>query len=422
MAAETVAVRRACEERDAALSDALVVRVPAAVVTSAGAGSAKRAMSIGAAATVVGALPAFFTGAMAVQLTDELAFGTVGIGAAVGTFFGTMALTSMYLGRVADRIGATLSLRLAVGLAAAASLGIALTARNWLTLAVWLVVAGLGGALAQPAANRLLINRVRAERLGTAFGLKQSAPPAASMLAGLSVPAIALTVGWRWAYVIAAVAAVVTAVAIGPRPPTAPKRVPREARGRTPPLRDRATLVSLASGFGLAFASSSVVLAFFVDAAVAAGTRAQVAGLVFAAASFTAIATRLVAGLACDRYAFAPLRLCAALLLTGAGGLAMLSTGRPGLMVAGGVIALGGTWGFPGVFWYALVRAYSDTPGRITGAMAPAASGGIIGPIGFGALASAASYAAAWSVATVVAVLAAATMLYSSRRLTAATG
>jgi MFS family permease len=331
-----------------------------------------------------------------------------------------MAATSTYLGRVADRIGATLSLRVAAGLAGGASLGIAVVARSWLTLASWLVVAGLGGALAQPAANRLLINRVRPERLGTAFGLKQSAPPTASMLAGLSVPAIALTVGWRWGYALAAIAALVTVVAVGPRPPTAPRRTSRRHRGPTPPLRDRSTLVALAAGFGLAFATSSVVLGFFVDASVAAGSSSQAAGIAFAAASLTAIVVRLTAGFACDRFAFAPLRLCAALLAAGALGLGLLVTGRPAAMAAGGLIALGGTWGFPGVFWYALVRAYADTPGRITGAMAPAAVGGIVGPIGFGTIVSASGYRLAWTVAVAIAVVAAMAMLYSSRRLTAA--
>ncbi|WP_052667848.1 MFS transporter [Nitriliruptor alkaliphilus] len=165
------------------------------MVTSVGAGSPRRAMLVGTAATVVASLPVFFTAAMAVPLRAELGFGTVGIGAAVGVFFGTMAVSSLYLGRVADRLGATVSLRIATLGVAAAALGIAALSRDWLSLTAGLVVAGLAAALAQPAANRLLINRVRGARLGTAFGFKQSAPPTASMLAGLAVPAISLTVG-----------------------------------------------------------------------------------------------------------------------------------------------------------------------------------------------------------------------------------
>jgi predicted MFS family arabinose efflux permease len=387
------------------------------VVIPVGAGSPRRATVVGTVATVVASLPVFFTAAMAVQLRADLGFGTVGIGAAVGSFFGTMALSSMYLGRVADRLGATVSLRSATLGVAAASFGIAGLSRDWIGLVIGLVVAGLAAALAQPAANRLLINRVRGARLGTAFGLKQSAPPTASMLAGLAVPAVALTVGWRWAYVVAGACALLVAVAVGPRPPNAPERVRRTDRSRPAALPHRATLVLLAVSFGLAFAASSVVLAFYVDSAVAFGIAPERAGLVFAAASLTAITTRLLAGAACDRYAFAPLRLCGALLGAGALGIALLAVGRPITIVSGAVVALAGTWGFPGVFWYALVRAYPATPGRITGTMAPAALGGVIGPVGFGAVATDLSYTAAWSLASAIAVLAAVAMLYGARRL-----
>jgi predicted MFS family arabinose efflux permease len=374
-------------------------------------------MTIGTSATVVGSLPVFFTAAMAVQLSADLDFGPVGIGAAVGTFFGTMAAASMYLGRVADRLGATRSLRIATVGAAASAFGIAIGARNFVGLITGLVVAGLAASLAQPAANRLLMNRVRLERLGSAFGLKQSAPPMASMLAGLAVPGIALTVGWRWAYVAAGVLALSVAIGVGPRPDSAPMRLGRKVRAKPEPLPHRATLVTLALGFGLAFAASSVVLGFAVDSAVRAGLSPQRAGLVFAAASLTAIATRLTAGVACDRYTFAPLRLSALLLTLGAVGIGLLATGRPTVLSIGTVLALAGTWGFPGVFWFALVRAYPTTPGRITGTMAPAAIGGVVGPIGFGAVATGVTYPVAWSIAAGLALCAAIAMLVGARRL-----
>ena len=377
-------------------------------------------MAIGAGATVVGMLPVFFTGAMAVQLSTELDFGTVGIGAAVGTFFATMALTSIHLGRVADRLGATLSLRISTIATAVATFSIATLSRSWLTLAMGLVVAGAAAALTQPAANRLLINRVRRARLGTAFGLKQSAPPTASMLAGLAVPAIALTAGWRWAYALAGACALLVTVAVGPRPPTAARQARGTDRPTREPLQHRGTLVVLAIGFGLAFAASSIVLAFYVDAAVAAGTSQQRAGLVFAAAGLASIMTRLIAGAACDRFALAPLRLSAALLATGAAGIGLLATGRPAALIVGAVVALAGTWGFPGVFWYALVRAYPDTPGRITGTMAPAALGGIIGPVGSGAVAANMGYSVAWALTSVLALVAAAVMVFGARELAAA--
>jgi MFS family permease len=387
------------------------------MVTSAGASSGRRAMVIASLVTVAGSLPVFFTAAMAVQVSADLNFGTVGIGSAVATFFGTMAVTSVYLGRVADRLGATRSLRLASIGAGTSAVGIATLAHAWWALAGWLIMSGTAAALAQPAANRLLINRVRMARLGTAFGLKQSAPPTASMLAGLSVPVIALTVGWRWAFAVAAVAAFTMAIAVGPPPVSAPAQVARKQRQKLQRLRDPGTLALLAVGFGLGFASNSAVLAFYVDAATRSGMSSSVAGLVFATASLAAIVVRVASGVACDRLTFQPLHLCAVLLTAGTVGVALLAVGEPRLLTVGGVLAIGGTWGFPGVFWFAVIRAYPQTPGRITGAMAPAAVGGVLGPIGFGVLAANVGDGAAWWATAAVALLAALAMLFGARRL-----
>lgn len=383
------------------------------------AASPRRALVVGSAVTVACALPVFLTSAMAVELADDLGFDAVGIGGAISLFFGTMALTSVYLGRLVDRLGATRSLRIAASGGGLASLGIALLARSWATLAVGLVVAGLAAALGQPAANRLLVNRIPVTRLGTAFGFKQSAPPVASMLAGLSVPAIALTLGWRWAFALAAVGAVVAAIVVGARPAAPASSRSGVVRGQRAPLRDRPTLLVLAVGFGLGFTANSAVLAFYVEAAVRAGTSHQVAGLVFAAASLLAIVVRLIGGAASDRVAVNPLRLSAALLASGAVGLGLLATGRPATMAVGAVVALAGTWGFPGLFWFALVSAYPESPGRITGAMAPAAAGGMVGPAGFGAVAVNVSYTLAWGLAGLLALLAAAGLVFGAHRLAA---
>ncbi len=387
------------------------------MVTPVGTAGPRRALIVGASVTIACSLPVFFTGAMAVQISAELGFGAVGIGGAVATFFATMALVSVHLGRVVDRLGATLSLRIAAIGGGIAALGIGLLARNWASLVGWLVLSGLTAALAQPAANRLLVNRIRQARLGTAFGMKQSAPPTASMLAGLAVPAVALTVGWRWAYILAAVWATMAAIAVGARPTDAATRAPRTSGGRPEPLKDRRTLAVMVAGFGMAFIASSATLAFYVEAAVSVGMTQQLAGIVFAAGSLTAVIARLVLGAASDRYAFGPLRVSAVLLLGGAIGLVLLATGTPGLMGIGAVIALTGTWGFPGLFWFALVSAYAEAPGRATGAMAPAAIGGVVGPVGFGAVATNVGYGIAWTIAALLALAAAVALLAASTRL-----
>ncbi len=377
--------------------------------------SPRGAIAIGVAATVVGGLPGFVTGVMVVQLTRDLGFGVAGLGLAMSFYYGVGAALSVHLGRLVDILGAARSLRLAGAGTAVAVWGIAATADRLSVLIAWLSLAGAAHMLGQPAANRLLVNRVGADRLGTAFGVKQSAPGVASMLAGLSVPAIALTVGWRWTYVLCGVLAVIVVVSVGKpmvRPPG------RQERGPRPPLRDRSTIVLLTFAFAFAFGANAITLAFYVDSAVVAGATQSVAGTVFAVASVAAIVTRLVAGVICDRTRVVPLRLAASLLAGGSVGLVMLATGRPTLMVVGIVIALGLTWGFPGVFWLALIRAYPDQPGRITGALQPGGFGAMLAPLVFGLIVEAVGYGPGWLFTAGTSVVAATIMFVAAGRLT----
>ena len=374
------------------------------------------AIALGGGVTVVCLLPVFLTGAMAVQVTRDLAFGSAALGVAVAMQRAAGAAFGVYLGRVADRLGATRSIRLAALIAAGTALGIALTAFNWAVLAAWLAISGCAQALGQPAANRLLSNVVRRDRLGTAFGLKQSAPPAATMLAGLSVPAIALTLGWRWAYALAAVLSL--AMVFATRRPPPMTRGQRQPITKPPKLENRRMILLLAVAFGLGTSTSSAVTTFYVDAAVEAGTAQQFAGTMLAVASVAAISFRVLSGAASDRLAGGHLRLCAALLAGGALGVPLLATGRPALMAVGVVIALAGTWGFNGVFWYTLVSTYPETPGRITGALAPGGHlGGIAGPILFGVVAQSGGYPLAWALMGSVTVAAAGAMLFAAAKL-----
>ena len=375
-------------------------------------------MTLGAAGTVVCLLPVFLTGAMAVQLTRSLGFGTVGLGAAVALSRVSAAIASPFSGRLADQLGATQSIRLATGVAAGTSLGIALTAGSWLTFVPWLMLSGCTHALVQPAANRLLSNAVQPGRLGRAFGFKQSAPPATSMLAGASVPLLALTFGWRWAFVVAAALAAITSVSARQVTPRTERA--KAARSTPEPLGNRRILVLLAAAFGLGSATSSATTTFYVASAVPAGTSPQLAGVMLATASLAALAVRIAAGFVSDRMAGGHLRLCAGLVGVGAIGLVLLATDDPTWMAVGVAIALLGVWGFNGVFWFALVRAYPKTPGQLTGAIAPGVLlGSTAGPLLFGVIADSAGYPMMWLLVALLALAAAGGMLASSRHLPA---
>ncbi len=418
--------------------------------------TAWRAVATGAATTAVYQLPLFLVGALAASMRQELGFGSIGLGVAVGVHWGVFALASPAAGTLADAMGAPRALRAAALTAGIAAAVIGVIARSWIGLVAALIVVGLASALGQPAANRLLSDDVPPARLGLAFGLKQSAPPLASMLAGLSVPVATASLGWRGAFVISAVLAVVLSATIRgasqgrslagvvtdrhrrnrpSRPRVRPDRrgpTSRTAVSTAPfRLERRGTLVVLGIGFATAFATSTSLLAFLVDSSVAFGMTDSTAGTVLAVASVAAIATRLSAGRLADTRAFDPLIASAVLLLLGASGVSVLALaavstdGVGGIRTAtlilglGATLGLAGTWGFPGLFWFAVVRAYPNAPGRVTGVLAPAMIGGTVGPVVFGWIVAGPGYSLAWGVGAIASLLAALAMVLGSRRLPA---
>jgi predicted MFS family arabinose efflux permease len=306
-------------------------------------------------------------------------------------------------------------MRLAMGCTAGASAGIALTAGSLPTLVAWMMLGGCAFSLGQAGANRLLIRSVRT-RQGLAFGLKQAAAPAASGLAGLSVPIATLTLGWRWAFGLVAVFAVAIFAFSGASETSPTTRASRAHR--VPPLERRAALLVLAIAFAFATAASASVLAFYVDSAVGAGTPPRLAGAILAVGSLLTIIVRLLLGVLSDRLERGHLRLCAGLLAFGAFGYVLLATGRPGPMALGAIMAMAGAWGMNGVFWFAVVRAYSDQPGALTGALLPGTLlGGAVGPMALGFLGDAFGYSASWWSGAFLAMSAATVMLLGSRGL-----
>lgn len=378
--------------------------------------SVVRTLAIATAATVISVMPVFLTGALAPELRRDLAFSATGIGLAVSGFRLSGVIFGRRLGRLADTYGAIRSLRLGTFIAGVGALAVALLARDLRVLILLLFVTGAGQALVQPAANRLILHRIPLRRQGAAFGLKQSAPPTASLIAGLSLPLIGLTLGWRWGFALVPALALLVILLIGP-PPAQPLRTESsgaEAAGRP----SSGMIVILMISFGLGTSAATTLPAFYVDAAVRTGTEARTAGALLAAASLCAIAVRIMAGLASDRLVRGHMRLAGGLLAAGSVGILLLASGTPRFMSVGIILGLAGAWGFNGVFWYALMRAYPSSPGTTTGAVAPGGLiGGILGPTTFGLIVDVSGYRAAWFLSTLLALASASAMIFVARKL-----
>ncbi len=354
-----------------------------------------------------GALPAFLTGGVSVQLRSDLGFGESGLGFAIGAFFTAAALSSAVLGRTAERLGPRKAMRLGAACSAVALLGVAVGARTYTTLLVWLAIGGLANALAQPAANLFITRTVDEARLGIAFAVKQSGVPAATLLGGLAVPLVALTVGWRWAFVAGALLPIVGGLAIPfvPAPETGLRgdvRAENDRRTRIP----LKPLIVLGAGIGFGAAAAGTLGAFLVNAAVDAGMGEARAGLLVSAGSAIGIAVRLTAGVRADRRTGGHLRVVSLMLIAGAVSYGFYATERPLLLVLATPFAFGAGWGWPGLFNLAVARAYPAAPGAASGVTQTGTYlGAVLGPVVFGAAVEAYSYRVAWGLAALFALL-----------------
>ncbi len=375
----------------------------------------RRPVLLAVAVATAGVLPAFLTGGLAVQVRGELGFGAAALGLAVAMFFAFSSLTSAVMGRLVERIGAHRGMRLAATGSAASLLGIALFAGSWAGLAACLVLGGLANAISHPATNLSLAREVPAGRQGLSFGVKQAAIPAATLLAGLAVPGIAVTLGWRWAFVGGAVLALAVAVLVPAGPSGSVVRRPKEVREKDAPI---APLVLLALGIGLGSTATTPLGAFIVESSVAAGLRVETAGLLLALGSAVNIVVRVAFGHLADGMSGGRLRLVAGMLGIGVVGFALLATGESGLMVPGALLAFGAGWGWPGLFNFAVVKTNPRAPAAATGITQTGASGGAaLGPLVFGLVVEATSYDVAWLVSGAIALVALAAILAGRRLL-----
>lgn len=400
----------------------------------------RASVALAIASATTGVLPVFLTGALAVQLEASLHVGATAIGAAVATFFGASALSSVRAGRAAERAGPFKVMLVAVGLAVLSLLGVGLAVGSLPTLLGFLVAGGLANGAMQPAVNLLLARTVDDRRQGLAFGVKQAAIPTSTLLSGLAVPALALTVGWHVAYLVAAgLAVLVGAVLVLPGRRLIPGPAPT---GRRPPARgagggpggaggaggdgfDARPLVLLAAAMACAVAASNAMGSFVVPGAVHDGVAPGLAGLLSAAGSVVGLSVRVGLGWRADRTtvrgrpaAAAHLRTVVSLIAVGAVGYAALALGTYGLLVPGVLLAYGGGWGYNGLFNLAVVRAHPQAPARATGVTQVGTYlGGMIGPLGFGIVADRLGFAVGWALCAGLALLAVAAFTLSRRRL-----
>lgn len=348
------------------------------------------------------ALPVFLVGGLAVQIRAELGFSETQLGAAVTGAFLLGAVAGPFGGRLADRLGPRTAVLIGAALSAASLAGIALTATDWPTLAAFLSLTGISFAFMDPGLAIVITQVVPARRHGLAFGIKEASIPVATLAAGLAVPAIALTLGWRWAFLLGAVPLLGLLILL-PRLRLPPRREARPATVAVPvPNRKAVVIVAVAAAFGST--ASSGVGVFLTESAVAMGLAPGSAGYLLAAGSVAGIIARIVTGIRADRFGRPQLGVIAAMMGSGAAAMALGAIGTGPLLVIGTLGAFAGGWGWTGLLFLSLVRSSPEAPGAVAGiGLTGLAIGNAVGPLAFGATAQALSFGAAWAGAATMA-------------------
>jgi len=358
--------------------------------------------------TATTTFPLFLTGALAVVIRRHLGLSATALGVLVASFAMAGAVMAVVIGPRIERIGAVELMRLAAVVAVVALAGIALYARSFITFEVPLVLAGLANGAMQPAANAYLSDLVDPRKQGRAYGVKQAAIPVGTLLAGLSVPWVGLTIGWQFAYVFAA------AVGLGVLGLLVrAKRRHLEDRARTRTRVVLAPLVWLAIGAALGAGAANALGAFFVSSAVHTGLGAGTAGYVAALGSAANLVTRLSFGVRADRRGGNHLRVVVASLGVGVVGYLGLAVGGTALSVVAAIAAYAGGWGWNGLFLYAVAHSHPDAPGHATAlTQAGTFAGTVAGPLAFGLVVDHAGFRAAWLMASALAALAMVAILF----------
>ncbi|MEX2532428.1 MAG: MFS transporter [Nitriliruptoraceae bacterium] len=378
------------------------------------------------AALSSGVLPLFLVGAFQGRIAEDIETGFAGIGAVLALFFITTGVCSLPAGRLVDRVGAAVALRIGMSFTMLSSVFIALFATSLPRIGIGLILCGLGTTFIDTSGSRALSRAVPRKQQGLGFGAKEASGPLAALLAGVALPILGEVFAWRSLFLFATVFAFFTAMSVPSgldRIRTLDPTLPYEPQSDDGPIPDELMVVeesdvaqtdgntkkqlvmlAIASATGSTVAASGA--SFLVPSMQQVGLTAQYAGLVLALASLVAVMSRVGSGILVDRSDNRELQIVTVLLGSGAFaalGLTLstnvLADSRLGITVGiiSALVLLGGGWGWTGLLFLSGVRISPARPALSGGVvLAGLGLGGAIGPALFGYVAETFSVAASW--------------------------
>lgn len=373
-------------------------------------------LAVSAGVVVMGTLPGFLVGVYAVDIKDEFGVGASALGLLLALYFGTSAVLSAVGGAVVERVGARIGMAICLVGVSVAGLLITAVAHSFVVLVALMMVSAAVHAASHPATNLAVATHIPAARRGLAFGIKQAAIPAATFLAGLTVPAFGARFGWRISFLLLPLAGAALLAALGLRVPAAHSG----GRDRSAPRTSSRHLVVIAAAVALAVGGVHSVGVFFVAWGVDEGMSAERLAVILSAVSLGGIAMRMFAGWVADRRpSMAVIPAVTAFITVGACGVAALAAASGYLLATVGVaVALMLGWSWNGLLHHAVVRLHPEAPAYASSVTQSGLFVGVaFGPLVFGLVAEHLSFSTAWLISTGLMLVGAVLMISAYRMI-----
>jgi predicted MFS family arabinose efflux permease len=154
----------------------------------------------------VGPLLNYGLSATSPLIIEDLGISEAQFGLLATAIFASAAVSSMWLGRLSDRISNRAQLIL-IFAGTALALVVGALAQHYWVLLVAAVLAGPTQAISNPTTNRIIIHHVAPPKRPGWIGVKQSGVQGSQLFSGLFFPAVSLWIGWQGATGLAAVVA-----------------------------------------------------------------------------------------------------------------------------------------------------------------------------------------------------------------------
>ena len=364
------------------------------------------ALAVTLAIQLFTSLASVATPVLAPVIAGDLRVSTKLIGIFVGLVYFGGAVASLAAGGFIARFG-PIRVSQVASLICVAGLGLmTLATTGWVPLALVMVVApiviGVGYGPITAASSQLLIRTTPPNRIAFTFSLKQTGVPVGAALAGATLPALALTVGWRGAFAAAAVLGIaIVIIAQRTRAAFDTERradAPISLSGLIEPLKlvltNRRLRELSRTGFG--YAATQMCLTGFLVVYLTEELNYSLvaAGFALTVTNLGGILGRLVWGVVADRF-IAPRTLLGGIGVI-AGGCAYATALSTAAWPAPAVLALCGLFGATAIGWNGVQlsqvarHAPHGQAGAVTGAAGAVTFSGIVfGPTAFALLAQA---------------------------------